>query len=218
MLSHLKKLLGLSNEKAAGASAAHGAAKAASEASQIAGRMIEDDASYSLVFVPGDASVHMGPLMDGLGYAPKRGTRMEAGFVEVWDLLLDTPTDQPDVVRKAWYRTDTHTVLIDPEMVTHLQIDVWKQLATMQGGTVVIAMWERVSRTVLLTEVNESGLVRRTSRIDGEVVEGEEVNPHAQVVASANADGLRKALASMGIVVDAKWSLMQAEVIEMQSK
>jgi hypothetical protein len=180
--------------------------------------MIEDEPSFSLVFIPGDASAHMGPLMDGLGYATKRGTRMQARFADVWDFLLDTPSHERDVVRKAWYRTDKHTVLIDPEMVTHLQLDVWKQLAAMQGGTVVIVIWERLSRTVLLAEVSDAGLMRRTSRVDDDPITTEEVNPHPEVVASADADGLRPALASMGIVVDAGWNSMLAEVLEMQSK
>jgi hypothetical protein len=188
------------------------------KASRIAGRMIEDEPSFSLVFIPGDASAHMGPLMDGLGYAPKRGTRMQASFADVWDFLLDTPSHEPDVVRKAWYRTDKHTVLIDPEMATHLQLDVWKQLAAIQGGTVVMVIWERMSRTVLLAEVSDAGLVRRTSRVDDDPITTEEVNPHPEVVASADADGLRPALASMGILVDAGWNSMLAEVIEMQPK
>jgi hypothetical protein len=71
---------------------------------------------------------------------------------------------------------------------------------------------------VLLAEVSEAGLVRRTSRVDDDPITTEEVNPHPDVVASADPDGLRPALASMGIVVDAGWNSMLAEVIEMRSK
>ncbi|MFN7614398.1 MAG: hypothetical protein ACK5P8_04295, partial [Phycisphaerae bacterium] len=155
---------------------------------------------------------------DGRGDAPTRGTRMQASFADVRDFLRDPPSHEPDVVRKAWYRTDKHTVLIDPEMATHLQLDVWKQLAAIQGGTVVMVIWERMSRTVLLAEVSDAGLVRRTSRVDDDPITTEEVNPHPEVVASADADGLRPALASMGILVDAGWNSMLAEVIEMQPK
>lgn len=188
------------------------------ESRQMTHRIMYDRESFSLVCITGDASEHMEALMDGLGYVGLRGTRVQCSFEDASAFLLDTPLDQPELVRKGWFRTPTHTVLMDPEMVVGVNVEVWTQLAQMVEGTVVVALWERVSHSVLVAEIGPEGLRRRTSRVEAKPTVSEEVRPHELLIENPNDVGVCALLASMGIQLDNFGERLDVTVYELRSR
>ena len=78
------------------------------------------------------------------------------------------------------------------------------------------AAWERVSETAILTEFTGAGVARRTWYQKGRAFDAQ-VDPRPELRKSADARGLRAALAACGIPVDRLFAEADVAVVEMHS-
>jgi hypothetical protein len=172
--------------------------------------------SFSIIAIPGDAVPLIPNLLADCKYVPMSGGGFDGRFEELYEILrMATRNEgQHAFVKKAWYLADGHTVLVDPEMVLIVETEHLKQLAKVNGGPVIAAIWERVSETVLLAEVSPAGEIRRSHYLAGESAEGNS-NPHPEISAQPDHDGLKAALATYGLTA-ATFGQVEARVVELR--
>ena len=173
--------------------------------------MFQRGRSFGLVALSGDRSADVVALLEDAGYQVRDSTSVSAPFDQLRDALEWRRGDA--TVKKAYFVAGGWTVLLDPE----LAFVSWTELLTdyAEDGRVVAAVWERVSQTVFLQELDATGVLRHTHYVQGQPQEDRGEEPHPEIVQDAGEMGLLRALANR-LEIGAVFGDVEARVLELE--
>ena len=172
--------------------------------------MFDRETSFALVAIEGARGDEMPALLERAGYRIRAKRHMRAWFNDVLGDIQSVRGPNNSIVDKAWYVAAGFTILLDPEMVIAAEPEELDY-----PGLVLAAIWERVSETVMLTEIRDGEPVRHTSYVQrAPNVQDEQINPHPAIVAEPSARGLREALSGYLDVEDV-FGEIDATIVEL---
>jgi hypothetical protein len=170
--------------------------------------------SFSLVFFEGDVREAIPSLLAGCGYRLTGGVSERVVAADLYGSMQRWSGRGRLVVRKAVYPVPGFTVLADPELVVTTDDEALEDFCRANRIGAIAALWERVSKTVLLHEVGPDGSRRRSFWTEGRPEAGQA--PHPELAARPDADGLQAALARLGIPLRSVWGEVEATVLELE--
>ena len=171
--------------------------------------------SYSLVLFEGSHGAAIPSLLTECGYEIRRQGASVGTPVELMDGLRVIGSD-PSIVLKAFYSTPEVTVLVEPEMVLlALNRDQLEEFCRVNDTRCAAAVWERVSETAMLLEIDGSGLTHLTWYQSGSPVD-DQVDPRPEVASEPDGQGVRAALEAAGWPVDLVFDPATVTVLEIQ--
>ena len=171
--------------------------------------------SFSLIAIPGDVESEIRAFLSACGYTTLNTGAYSGSFADLYSGVEQPYGSNNSIVRKAWLKTAGHTILLDPEMVLVTETARLSEMAAKVGGTVKVAIWERVSESATLVEIGSQGIVRQSWYCQG-VQSSETIHEHPEIAAQPDSEGLRMALAKYGLSEDAIFGHVDATVVELQ--
>jgi hypothetical protein len=168
--------------------------------------------SFSLIYFTGDVYDSIPTFLTNCGYAIIREASYHASFFEILDAIAGMEGPRNTIVRKAAYRVSGGTVLLDPEMtvgVSHQTTIV--EFCRDHGVDALVAIWERVSETVIATHLSSNGL-RADVTLQRGIFQEPPVNPPTSIMRQAGPGGLAAFLAAAAAPLDAVFGSASARV------
>ncbi|HEV8015660.1 MAG TPA: hypothetical protein VGP48_09005 [Stellaceae bacterium] len=154
-------------------------------------------------------------LLANCGYSIVEQTRYRSDFDDVTHIASQSPSRT--LVYKAVYSVSHGTVLLDPEMVVGIANDQRiMQFCTEHRTRAVVAIWERVSQSVIAREITPQGV-----QVDLIVVEGKAqkaLNPPPSLLREPSPARLKEFLASGGAPLDEVFGTISAPILKLDEQ
>jgi hypothetical protein len=169
--------------------------------------------SFSLIYFAGDVYEHMPALLIRCGYSIIAESSERGSFFEIVD-ALGTVQDQT-IVQKAAYPVTGGTVLLDPEMVVGVSPpSTLMPFCAERGVEAVVAIWERVSESVIAKHLTGRGVLMDTCTVAGQP-QKPLIDPPRQLTEQPDPYGLRAYLAAVGAPVDEVFGVISVRAFEL---
>jgi len=178
--------------------------------------------SFSLIYFAGLTHDAMPDLLVRCGYSIISEAQYNAPFLEVIDVLdevidvLDEGPHDNNIVRKAAYQIPGGRVLLDPEMVVAIgHPEVIAQLCAAHRANAFVAIWERVSESVIAQHIDANG-VRAHVVLTGGILQDTPINPPAAIIKEPSPTGLGDFLAAAGAPLDEMFGSVSARLFKLE--
>jgi hypothetical protein len=160
---------------------------------------LESVPSFSLIYFTGDVYEQIPAFLIQWGYSILGQADQQGSFLQVFNALGRVGNQR--IVHKAVYRVAGGTVLLDPEMVMGVSRgDLMDQFCSEHEVETVVAIWERVSETVIAVRRSGQALL-----VDACFVRGEPqkplINAPPDLVQQPSPASLKSFLVSIGAPV-----------------
>lgn len=171
--------------------------------------------SFSLIYFAGLTHDAMPDLLVRCGYSIISEAQYNAPFLEVIDVLDEGPGNN-NIVRKAAYQISGGRVLLDPEMVVAIgHPEVIAQLCAAHHANAFVAIWERVSESVIAQHIDANG-VRAHVVLTGGILQDTPINPPAAIIKEPSPTGLGDFLAAAGAPLDEMFGSVSARLFKLE--
>jgi hypothetical protein len=181
-----------------GAAAAWPRAVGAQHSSDVSASFFFSERSFSLIYFANMTHNAIPELLVRCGYSIIGDTQYDAPFLNVLDSIEAVEGPHNNIVRKAAYGISGGTVLLDPEMVVALNhAEVIARLCAEYRADAFVAVWERVSATVLAKHIGANGVVANVVLVKG-TPQDTSINPPAGIISAPGPASLRDFLATAG--------------------
>jgi hypothetical protein len=167
--------------------------------------------SFSLIYFTGDVYEHVPALLIRCGYSIVAESSQSGSFFEIIDAL--GTVHRQTIVHKAAYRVTGGTVLLDPEMVVGVSPTLMPFCAE-RGVEAVVAIWERVSESVIATHLTGRGVLMDICTVAGQP-QKPPINPPRQLAEQPGPYGLRAYLGAVGAPVDEVFGVIAVRAFEL---
>jgi hypothetical protein len=171
--------------------------------------------SFSFVIFRNDVTQEIPRLLEACHYKLLGKSSMRTVLGDVYASLPEPSGPRNSTVAKAYCKLGDYTILCGPEMVFLTFMDELAQFCKVNLTQAVIAVWERFSETVALSEVSAAGLTRQTFYIAGKA-RGEQKQPHRTIQDRPDSEGLHRALTELGILPSVLDGEVEATVLKLQ--
>jgi hypothetical protein len=198
-----------------GAAAAWPRAVGAQQSSDITASFFFSERSFSLIYFAGMPQDALPELLVRCGYSIIGDTQYNAPFLQVLNSIERVEGPHRNIVRKAAYRMSGGMVLLDPEMVVAFNhAEAIARLCAEYRADAFVAVWERVSETVLARHIGANGVLANVVVVKG-TLEGTPINPPAGIVSAPGPASLRDFLATAGARPDEMFGSVSARLFKL---
>jgi hypothetical protein len=185
------------------------------QSSDVSASFFFRERSFSLIYFAGLTYDAMPELLVRCGYSIISETQYNAPFLKVLDTLEAVEGPHNNIVRKAAYRIPKGNVLLDPEMVVaFLHAKVVAQLCAEHRANAFVAVWERVSETVVAQHIDANGVRADAALVRG-TLQGTPINPPAGIISAPGPASLGDFLAAAGAPPDEMFGSVSARLFKL---
>jgi len=170
--------------------------------------------SFSLIYFAGLTHDAMPDLLVRCGYSIIGEAQYDGPFLEVINAIERFEGPRNNIVHKAAYQISGGRVLLDPEMVVAFDEEVIARLCAAHRADAFVAIWERVSESVIARHIDANG-VRSHVALTGGILQDTPINPPAAVIKEPRPAGLRDFLAAAGAPFDELFGSVSARLFKL---
>jgi hypothetical protein len=171
--------------------------------------------SFSLIYFPDAARDAIPALLIRCGYSIIGEAQYQAPFPDLVAVADIVEGPRNSIVRKAVYAISGGSVLLDPEMVVGLNhADVVAGFCTEHRADAFVAVWERVSETVLARHIAAGGVLADVLLIRG-VPQGNPLDPPPGIIREPGPASLKAFLAAAGAPLGEMFGQVSARLFKL---